>query len=227
MLTLLTAFFLFRYKKGVLPRTHGFINALIWLTFQTAAPGAVWYVIIVSVSYPDRVCISSLISLVISQLSVNGYQLLSAFNEILPKLYAVSMMWTLNARHELRNLSWGNSSTISRITTTPRFATKPRTETVIAGETVRASFFFLAVILRTDKVTRDDSDVELRPFDDGVKIQRVLTHVGVRPSLLPFSHTLSHQRISFMMHLPLQKRLKYTTIRKRYLPAAAVYHRVY
>jgi len=98
LLTLLTAFFLTRTKKEVLPRSHGIINALIWLTFETAAPSA----------------ICSLINLVVSQLPTY-FQLLAASNEVLPKLYAVSMMWSLNARQELRSLPWGNRSTLSYI----------------------------------------------------------------------------------------------------------------
>ena len=58
---------------------------------------------------PIHTFLSSLVSLVTSQLTVNGFQVLSAFNEIIPQLYAVTMMWTLNARHELRDLSRGNN----------------------------------------------------------------------------------------------------------------------
>ena len=57
---------------------------------------------------------SSLINLVVTQLSV--YWLVATANEILPKLYAFSMMWTLNARQELRDLPWGNRSTLPYIT---------------------------------------------------------------------------------------------------------------
>ncbi|KAJ7663422.1 hypothetical protein DFH06DRAFT_1324881 [Mycena polygramma] len=39
-----TAFFLLKSKQNVLPQTVNLINALIRLTFQTAAPAALWYV---------------------------------------------------------------------------------------------------------------------------------------------------------------------------------------
>ena len=115
LLTLLTAFFLTRTKKEVLPRSHGIINALIWLTFETAAPSAIWYVEVkMEVLDIDSFPHSSLINLVVSQLP-KYFQLLAGTNEVLPKLYAVSMMWSLNARQELRSLPWGNRSTLSYI----------------------------------------------------------------------------------------------------------------
>ena len=58
--------------------------------------------------------LSSLINLTFNQVP-SYYPLLAASNEVLPKLYAVSMMWTLNARQDLRGLPWGNSSTLSYI----------------------------------------------------------------------------------------------------------------
>ena len=56
---------------------------------------------------------SSLISVALCPVYI---PLSAASNEPLPKLYAVSMMWTLNARVELRSLPWGNRSTLSYIT---------------------------------------------------------------------------------------------------------------
>ena len=42
-------------------------------------------------------------NLVFSQVYPDGSKLISsAFNQTLPKLYAFSMMWTLNARRDLR-----------------------------------------------------------------------------------------------------------------------------
>jgi hypothetical protein len=47
-----TAYFLLKTKKNVLPQTVGLISALVRLTFQTAAPAALWYVIIPSPNRP-------------------------------------------------------------------------------------------------------------------------------------------------------------------------------
>ncbi|KAJ7057096.1 hypothetical protein C8F01DRAFT_1153405 [Mycena amicta] len=87
LLTLSTAFFLLRSKRNVLPQTVGLISALVRLTFQTAAPAA----------------ICAMFNLVFSQIYPGTENLTStAFNMALPKLYAVSMMWTLNARRTIR-----------------------------------------------------------------------------------------------------------------------------
>jgi hypothetical protein len=43
ILSLTTAYFLIKTKQGVLPQTVGLISALVRLTFQTAAPAALWY----------------------------------------------------------------------------------------------------------------------------------------------------------------------------------------
>ncbi|KAJ6511397.1 hypothetical protein C8R47DRAFT_733184 [Mycena vitilis] len=87
LLSCTTAYFLIMSKKNVLPQTVGLISALVRLTFQTAAPAAVF----------------AMFNLVFSQVYRGSDNLVStAFNMALPKLYAVSMMWTLNARRTIR-----------------------------------------------------------------------------------------------------------------------------
>ncbi|KAJ6610471.1 hypothetical protein B0H10DRAFT_2166054 [Mycena sp. CBHHK59/15] len=87
LMTFTTAFFLIKSKKNVLPQTVGLISALVRLTFQTAAPAA----------------ICAMFNLIFSQIYTGSQSLVStAFNMALPKLYAVSMMWTLNARRTIR-----------------------------------------------------------------------------------------------------------------------------
>ncbi|KAK0462717.1 hypothetical protein IW261DRAFT_1572059 [Armillaria novae-zelandiae] len=86
-MTFATAYFLIRSKKNVLPQTVGLITALVRLTFQTAAPAS----------------ICAMLNLIFSQIYSGQDKLVStAFNQILPKLYAISMMWTLNARRNIR-----------------------------------------------------------------------------------------------------------------------------
>ncbi|KAK7058064.1 hypothetical protein R3P38DRAFT_1192758 [Favolaschia claudopus] len=95
LLTALTAYYLIKTKKNVLPQTVGLINALVRLTFQTAAPAALF----------------ALFTLIFSQMNRAGHFYLGfveiAFNQPLPKLYAISMMWTLNAR---RTMTMGRSA---------------------------------------------------------------------------------------------------------------------
>ncbi|KAF7326064.1 hypothetical protein MKEN_00457700 [Mycena kentingensis (nom. inval.)] len=87
ILSLTTAYFLIKSKKDVLPQTVGMISALVRLTFQTAAPAA----------------LCAMFNLIFSQLYPGGDAIIStAFNMALPKLYAISMMWTLNARRSIR-----------------------------------------------------------------------------------------------------------------------------
>ncbi|KAI4521705.1 hypothetical protein K525DRAFT_200624 [Schizophyllum commune Loenen D] len=87
IMTLTTAYFLIRSKANVLPQTVGMINALVRLTFSTAAPAAV----------------CAMFNLIFSQVFDGHVALISsAFNQILPKLYAISMMWTLNSRRTIR-----------------------------------------------------------------------------------------------------------------------------
>ncbi|KAJ7131843.1 hypothetical protein C8R43DRAFT_1133515 [Mycena crocata] len=87
ILSFTTAYFLLKSKKDVLPQTVGLISALVRLTFQTAAPAA----------------LCAMFNLIFSQVNPGGPGITStAFNQALPKLYAVSMMWTLNARRTIR-----------------------------------------------------------------------------------------------------------------------------
>ncbi|KAK0445461.1 hypothetical protein EV421DRAFT_321544 [Armillaria borealis] len=81
-----TAYFLLKTRKLVLPHTTGVINALIRLTFQTATPAV----------------ICTTFNLVFTYLP-GPYDkgISSAFIQALPKVYAVSMMWTLNARRAI------------------------------------------------------------------------------------------------------------------------------
>ena len=71
---------------------------------------------------------------------------------MLPKLYAVSMMWTLNARQELRDLPWGNSSTLSYISF-------PKPSRSITNEPIQAETvcIFSLVILIAKATFYEDS----------------------------------------------------------------------
>lgn len=102
LLAVAMAYFLLRTKKRVLPQTKNLLDSLIRLTFQTAAPAVV-------------VALLNLIFIFLPDPYVRGIS--SAFIQPLPKLYAISMMWTLNARRDIRI----NSSSLS-IYTSPNYA---------------------------------------------------------------------------------------------------------
>ncbi|KAF8142359.1 hypothetical protein K438DRAFT_1635747, partial [Mycena galopus ATCC 62051] len=104
-MTSLTAYFLIKSKADVLPQMVGLINSLVRLTFQTAAPAAIWQV------HP------ALFNLAFSQKNPGGSGITStAFNEIMPKLYAISMMYTLNSRHSIRASHLGVTANSNEIT---------------------------------------------------------------------------------------------------------------
>ncbi|PBK96430.1 hypothetical protein ARMGADRAFT_696324 [Armillaria gallica] len=86
MLAGTTAYFLLKTRKLVLAHTTGVINALIRLTFQTATPAV----------------ICTTFNLVFTYLP-GPYDkgVSSAFIQVLPKVYAVSRMWALNARRAI------------------------------------------------------------------------------------------------------------------------------
>ncbi|KAJ7127650.1 hypothetical protein C8R44DRAFT_873471 [Mycena epipterygia] len=102
-----TVYFLLAQSKQVSPQTGGLLNAIVKLTFQSAAPAA----------------LCTLLNLIGSQGSgriaemTNGgtsaWTMLALMsNFALPKLYALSAMWTLNSRKEIRsaNLELGTLS---------------------------------------------------------------------------------------------------------------------
>ncbi|KAJ7112534.1 hypothetical protein C8R44DRAFT_631698 [Mycena epipterygia] len=90
-LTLTMAYFLIKSRKDLLPQSAGLVNALLRLTFQTAAPAtfcAMTYLIVSQITIDTGVPTPS--------------NIITLVNMPLPKLYAISMMWTLNARRTLR-----------------------------------------------------------------------------------------------------------------------------
>jgi len=95
VLTCAVTYFLLKTKKEVLPQTVGLFSALIQLTWLSAAPATV----------------CAVLNLTTSQIWPGTERLLSVtFGAILPKLYAMSMMWTLNARLDIRTANVKQSS---------------------------------------------------------------------------------------------------------------------
>ncbi|KAJ7212639.1 hypothetical protein GGX14DRAFT_564388 [Mycena pura] len=86
-----TIYALLYHSRHVSAQTAGILSALTKLTFQSAAPAVVCALItLVSMVAWDRI-------------TPNGYLLLALIaNHVLPKLYAISAMWTLNSRRNIR-----------------------------------------------------------------------------------------------------------------------------
>ncbi|KAJ7346411.1 hypothetical protein DFH08DRAFT_810241 [Mycena albidolilacea] len=103
ILSMTTAYFLIKTKKSVIStQTAELIRSLIRLTFQTATPAAV----------------VAMFNLIFSQMYRTNRPLLGyveiAFNQVLPKVYAISMMYTLNARRAIRTHASGSRASGSR-----------------------------------------------------------------------------------------------------------------
>ncbi|KAJ7160218.1 hypothetical protein C8R46DRAFT_364969 [Mycena filopes] len=103
LLTISTTCFLLRHAKKVLPRgpTATLLDSLIRLTLQSAAPALIcaginFVSVLILSSYDHR---SSSAALMLACIS----------NMVLPKLYAISAMWVLNSREELRTASQNGS----------------------------------------------------------------------------------------------------------------------
>ncbi|KAF8131764.1 hypothetical protein K438DRAFT_1998807 [Mycena galopus ATCC 62051] len=91
ILSATTAYFLIKTKNNVIStQTAQLIHSLIRLGFQTATPAA----------------LVAMFNLIFSQMYRSNNPLLGyveiAFNQVLPKVYAISMMYTLNVRRDIR-----------------------------------------------------------------------------------------------------------------------------
>ncbi|KAF7366337.1 hypothetical protein MSAN_00890100 [Mycena sanguinolenta] len=87
------SYFLLTRSKQALPQTAGMLNAILKLTFQSAAPAA----------------ICAMVNLICNVMSNRGPTTATPWtliaitaNELLPKLYAISALWTLNSRRTIR-----------------------------------------------------------------------------------------------------------------------------
>ncbi|KAF8143259.1 hypothetical protein K438DRAFT_1994071 [Mycena galopus ATCC 62051] len=100
-----TIYFLSYHSKHASPETAGMLNSITKLTFQSAAPAVVCALI-------------TLVGTVAwNRTTPNAYVMLAIIaNNVLPKLYAISAMWTLNCRRSIRQAhsDTGRSSTTAQ-----------------------------------------------------------------------------------------------------------------
>ncbi|KAJ6580467.1 hypothetical protein DFH09DRAFT_1076720 [Mycena vulgaris] len=85
-------YFLLNHSKEALPQMAGTLNRITRLTFQSMAPATL--------------CASlNLVCSLAGGVNVNAWMMLAIItNMVLPKLYAISAMWTLNSRRDVRAL---------------------------------------------------------------------------------------------------------------------------
>ncbi|KAJ7058944.1 hypothetical protein C8F01DRAFT_1085417 [Mycena amicta] len=98
LLTLSTATYLLHFRKNVLPQNAGMLTTLIRVTFQTAAPATCCIIInfAISVAFPEPGIVP--MARIFASIGVNI---------LLSKLWAISVLWTLNARAHRDNRSRG------------------------------------------------------------------------------------------------------------------------
>ncbi|KAJ6521997.1 hypothetical protein B0H19DRAFT_973755, partial [Mycena capillaripes] len=121
LICVFSVFFLLRSKNNALPQTKGLVSALIRLAFQSAAPAAT--------------CALINMVLVLPGILPPNNNTEIAFNLMIPKLYAVSMMYTINARRRLRLAHGSGQVSSSTEATTGRrgaigFSTRAHRENV-------------------------------------------------------------------------------------------------
>ncbi|KAJ7025800.1 hypothetical protein C8F04DRAFT_126642 [Mycena alexandri] len=145
-----TAYFLLKTKSDVLPQTVGLITALVRLTFQTAAPAA----------------LCAMFNLIFSQHNPGGSGIIStAFNMMLPKLYAVSMMWTLNARRTIRVTHSSHPGTSNEISGARSRARRTNINDVELGQIQVVTQTETTVDVRDifDPTQKGDRDIKINP----------------------------------------------------------------
>ncbi|KAI5121052.1 hypothetical protein M0805_008628 [Coniferiporia weirii] len=151
LLACTTAYFLLlKNPKGGLERTKNLIHALVRLTFQTATPAA----------------ICAMLNLIFSQIYVGSNKLVSsAFNMALPKIYAISMMWTLNARRSIR-ATHSSHEMVTDTTTNVHFRTRVRPDLEL-GRMGASTTIQIRTEIETMHHHDDEDDDYLRPDSSG------------------------------------------------------------
>ncbi|KAJ7064025.1 hypothetical protein C8F01DRAFT_1130127 [Mycena amicta] len=104
ILTLTTAFFLLRFRRNVLASSASVLTTLIRLTFHTAAPATLTYVIACSwlhnlLTITCRILTNFIVGVTLP----NRSQVVYGINVVLGKLWVFSLMWMLNARADKRS----------------------------------------------------------------------------------------------------------------------------
>ncbi|KAJ7579579.1 hypothetical protein C8J56DRAFT_964440, partial [Mycena floridula] len=83
LMSLATTYYLLKSRNRGLPRTRSVIDSLVRLTLSSAVPAA----------------LCAMLNLIFSQIYPGTENLISTiFNQALPKLYAISILWVLNER---------------------------------------------------------------------------------------------------------------------------------
>ncbi|EJD37557.1 hypothetical protein AURDEDRAFT_173414 [Auricularia subglabra TFB-10046 SS5] len=108
LMTVSTATFLMQSRKNSLRQTQNLIDTLVRLTWQSAAPAAA----------------CATVNLILSQAVPGQYIVSTIFNLLLPKLYSISMMWTVNSRKDVRLVSASGKTSSSEGATGTRRGTR-------------------------------------------------------------------------------------------------------
>ncbi|KZV95964.1 hypothetical protein EXIGLDRAFT_818728 [Exidia glandulosa HHB12029] len=108
LMTMSTAVFLLRSRKNSLKQTQTLVDTLVRLTWQSAAPAAV----------------CATLNLILSQAMPGEFIVSTIPNQLLPKLYSISMMFTINSRKDVRLVSSSGKTSSSENATSGRRGTR-------------------------------------------------------------------------------------------------------
>ncbi|KAJ6468594.1 hypothetical protein DFH09DRAFT_1222266 [Mycena vulgaris] len=130
LLCVTTTYFLSNRSKQALPQTAGILNAIVKLTFQSAAPAALWALIHSIVSQAGNMGATT-----------NAWSMIAIIaNSLLPKLYAISAISTerTSGRRRMNNVELGMLSSSGHrgpIQVRAQVQTTQHTDDVLAWKT--------------------------------------------------------------------------------------------
>ncbi|KAH7092877.1 hypothetical protein BKA62DRAFT_64145 [Auriculariales sp. MPI-PUGE-AT-0066] len=117
LMTMSSAYFLLQSKKNSLRQTQTLIDTLIRLTWQSAAPAAV----------------VATLNLILSQAVAQEFLISTIPNELLPKVYSIAMLWTINSRKNIRLVNASGKTSSSEGVSNPLSRGLARTGEVELG----------------------------------------------------------------------------------------------
>ncbi|KAG9122508.1 hypothetical protein FRC07_001087 [Ceratobasidium sp. 392] len=136
VITLVTLFYLLRSKKGFNPHTDTIIKRLILVTFEAALPPA----------------LSAICDMITSVVLTAG-NIHVAFNMLTPRLYAYSLLFTLNARAATRELALGGSDHVSIQVSGPSSAENRHVDDSFGGRSAKSQIAHSKLRVETETIT--------------------------------------------------------------------------
>ncbi|KAG9119708.1 hypothetical protein FRC07_005127, partial [Ceratobasidium sp. 392] len=150
VITLVTLFYFLRSKKGFNPHTDTIIKRLILVTFEAALPPA----------------LSAICDMITSVVLTAG-NIHVTFNMLTPRLYAYSLLFTLNARAATRELALSGSDHVSIQVSGPSSAENRHVDSSFGGRSAKSQITHSKLRVETEAITvyHCEQDTSNRPVD--------------------------------------------------------------